>query len=220
MRITGSPQSSGQLTIRVQDYDLALQEESIEITAGEPAEAIVTKLAIVLQELLTIHERHLILQGAQLIVGEFFSKDFYAQSVLVLQASVPGLTITMRARSRDTAFLTTAFFTEKSSDVGRAGIDLVTSRLSQQSHFELAVSNDTAGEALWEPLSLQMRAAGWVTLTVPTWGLVVTNLTIEDQMQASTNVPGVGVGLYRLDPESVLYPFGCDNCNRQGSGGG
>jgi hypothetical protein len=220
IRITGQPQHDGQLLLRVQDYDLTLQEENIELTTGEPSDAIVTKIEIVLQELLAIHERHLLLQGSRLIVQEFFSKEFYSQSVLVLRALVPGLTITMRALSRDTAFLTTAFFTDRASSPGRAELDVMTSRLALPGHFELSMPEGTDGEALWEPLSVQMRAAGWVAITVPTWGLVVTNLTIEDQMQARLDVPGVGVGLYRLDPEAVLYPFGCDNCNRQGSGGG
>lgn len=219
IHIAGKPQHDGQLLVRVQDYDLTLQEENIELTAGEPSDAIVTKIEIVLQELLEIHERHLLLQGSRLIVQEFFSKEFYSQSVLVLRALVPGLMITMRALSRDTAFLTTAFFTDRASDPGRVALDILSARPAPPGHFELAVPEETDGEALWEPLSVQMRAAGWVAVTVPTWGLVVTNLTMEDQMQAHLDAPGVGVGLYRLDPEAVLYPFGCDNCNRQGSGG-
>lgn len=220
VHITGQPQHDGQLLLRVQDYDLTLQEEHIELTTGEPSDAIVTKIEIVLQELLEIHERHLLLQGSRLIVQEFFSKEFYSQSVLVLRALVPGLMITMRALSRDTAFLTTAFFTDRASDPGRVALDIISARLALPGHFELSVPEETDGEALWEPLSVQMRAAGWIAVTVPTWGLVVTNLTMEDQMQARLDAPGVGVGLYRLDPEAVLYPFGCDNCNRQGSGGG
>lgn len=220
LHIAGTPQQDGQILLRVQDYDLNQQEELLSLSAGEPPDALVTKIEIVLQELLAIHERHLLLQGPQLIIQEFFSKEFYSQSVLVIRALVPGLTITMRALSRDAAFLTTAFFTDRSSHAGGVELDVISSRGALPGHFALAVPEDTPGEALWEPLSAQMQQAGWRAVTVPTWGVVVTNLTQEDQIQAQVDAPGLGVGLYRLDPEAVLYPFGCDNCNRQGSGGG
>lgn len=220
LHIAGTPQHDGQILVRAQDYDLAQQEELIEVSVGEPSDALVTKIEIVLQELLAIHERHLLLQSSQLVIQEFFSKEFYSQSVLILRALVPGLTITMKALSRDSAFLTTAFFTDRSSQAGHAELDLIASRLERPGHFALEVPEDTAGEALWEPLAEQMQQAGWRAITVPTWGVVVTNLTIEDQLQARLDAPGLGVGLYRLDPEAVLYPFGCDNCNRQGNGGG
>lgn len=220
IQIAGTPQHDGQILLRAQDYDLVQQEEFIALSAGEPPDALATKIEIVLQELLAIHDRHLLLQSSQLIVQEFFSKEFYSQSVLIIRSLVPGVTITLRALSRDSAFLTTAFFTDRSSNSGHAELDVISSRLGLPGHFALAVPEDTPGEALWEPFSAQMRHAGWRAVTVPTWGVVVTNLTQEDQFQARVDAPGLGVGLYRLDPEAVLYPFGCDDCNRQGSGGG
>ncbi len=220
IHLVGTPQDDGQILLRVQDYDLIQQEELLTVMRGEPASAIMTKIEIVLQELLAIHERHLVFQGPQLVIQEFFSKEFYAQSVLVLRALVPGLTITMRARSRDTAFLTTAFFTDSALAPGEAEMDVLASPQRLPGHFEYVIAEGTSGEALWEPLAAQMRAVGWVAVTVPTWGVVVTNLTLEDEIQARLDAPGIGVGLYRLDPEAVLYPFGCDTCNRQGGGGG
>jgi hypothetical protein len=220
IHLAGTPQYDGQILLRVQDYNLVQQEELLAVMRGEPASAIMTKIEIVLQELLAIHERHIVFQGSHLIIQEFFSKEFYAQSVLVLRALVPGLTITMRARSRDAAFLTTAFFTDRASDPGEAELDVLASPQRLPGHFEYLIAEGTSGEALWEPLAAQMRAVGWVAVTVPTWGVVVTNLSTEDEIQARLNAPGMGVGLYRLDPEAVLYPFGCDNCNRQGGGGG
>lgn len=221
IELAGEIQSAGQLGIRIQNYEQQVQEEHIEVAAGENAETVLTKLLVLLQEMLAIHDRHLKFFGRQLLVQEFFSKEFYSQSVLVLWASAPGLTITMRARSRDTAFLTTAFFTERSYAPGRTRLILWPHQIeSRPTEFALEVEPYQQGEALWELFSQQLRAAGWVSVVVPVWGVVVTNLTIEDSVEASTNAPGLGVGLYRLDPESVLYPFGCDNCNQRSNGGG
>ncbi|MCS6937193.1 MAG: hypothetical protein NZ610_07530 [Candidatus Bipolaricaulota bacterium] len=221
IELTGETQSAGQLGVRLQNYEQQVQEEQIELAAGERPETILAKLLVVLQETLAIHDRHLQFFGKQLLVQEFFSKEFYSQSVLVLWAVVPGVAIKMRARSRDTAFLTTAFFTERAYAPGRIQIRLLPYQHEPRpTEFALDVAPYQPGEALWELFSQQMRAVGWISVVVPVWGVVVTNLTTEDSVEASTDAVGLGVGLYRLDPESVLYPFGCDNCNQRSNGGG
>ncbi|MCS6903420.1 MAG: hypothetical protein NZO41_03985, partial [Candidatus Bipolaricaulota bacterium] len=206
MELAGEAQSAGHLGVRLQNYEQQVQEEQIELAAGERPETILAKLLVVLQEMLSIHDRHLKFFGKQLLVQEFFSKEFYSQSVLVLWATVPGLTITMRARSRDTAFLTTAFFTERAYAPGKTQIRLLPYQHEPRpTEFALNAEPYQQGEALWEMFSQQMRAVGWISVVVPVWGVVVTNLTTEDSVEASTDAVGLGVGLYRLDPESVLY---------------